>query len=161
MRKIKYSKGFSLTELIAVIVIITLLVTIGTTTFIGVRKSILTTEYNNLVVYLETKASEYASETNVTRISVDDLIKEGYVKPDDDNYIYNPINKEKMNCYIINSYYDSNENAFISTLDKNLQTDDGKCKEYTKTSNLEICRVNDDEVCTKFSDNDWFSNNIT
>ena len=32
-------------------------------------------KWNNLITYLETKAIEYANETNVTAVSVEDLIK--------------------------------------------------------------------------------------
>lgn len=73
MKKTNNNRGFTLTELIAVIVIIGILISVGTITFINVRNKVLKKDYNNLVTYLETKASEYANDTNITTISVEDL----------------------------------------------------------------------------------------
>ena len=99
MRKVLNKKAFTLTELIATIVILSILITLSVVVFVNIRRSALETEYSNLVSYLETKGIEYANSTNITTISVEDLIKEGYVKPDDESDIYNPINKTSLNCY--------------------------------------------------------------
>ena len=57
-------KGFTLTELIAVIVILSLIISLATISVLAIRKNVLKKDYNNLVTYLETKAAEYANETN-------------------------------------------------------------------------------------------------
>ena len=66
-------KGFTLIELIAVLVVLSILISASVMLFINIRKNILEKEYNNLVLYLETKASEYAEETSITTINVEDL----------------------------------------------------------------------------------------
>ena len=151
-------KGFTLTELIAVIVILSILISLSTVTFINIRSKILEKDYDNLVTYLEAKAAEYAQETNITTISVEDLIKEGYVTPDDENNIYDPQTKKSMNCYIIKSTFA--DGKYTAQLAHDLGTEDGKCKTYTKTLNLQICKM-DGNVCKTFDSSQWFADNIT
>lgn len=159
MKVVQKNKGFTLTELIAVIVILAVLISISSVVFINVRKNILKSQYEELVTYLEAKAVEYANDTNITTISVEDLIKEGYVTPDDQNIIYNPETKESMNCYIIKSTF--TDGNFEAKLDKDLKMEDGKtCKTYTKTSELQICVV-DGNTCKSFNGSEWFGNNVT
>ena len=98
-----------MTELIAVIVILSILVTLSVVVFMNIRKSALQKEYDNLVVYLETKGVEYANDTHITTISVEDLIKEGYVKPDDTTDIYDPRDKKSLNCYLIKMEFKDGE----------------------------------------------------
>ena len=70
----KNRRGFTLVEMIFVIVVLCLVATASVSIFINIRKSILEKEYNNVVSYLETKAIEYANKTNITTINVEDLI---------------------------------------------------------------------------------------
>ena len=62
----KNRRGFTLVEMIFVIVVLCLVATASVSIFINIRKSILEKEYNNVVSYLETKAIEYANKTNIT-----------------------------------------------------------------------------------------------
>ena len=81
------NKGFTLVELIAVIVIIALVLALTTGIFIGVRKNILEQVYENTINDILTKAESYAKETGMTGtidINVVFLIKNGYLKADDD-----------------------------------------------------------------------------
>ena len=66
----KNKKGFTLIELIAVLVVLSILITSSVAVFINIRNSVLEKEKSNLITYLETKAIEYANETNVTAVSV-------------------------------------------------------------------------------------------
>ena len=61
---VRSKKGFTLIELIAVIVVLSLLISISTAVFINVRKNVLKKAYEDLVLYLETKAEEYRSADN-------------------------------------------------------------------------------------------------
>ena len=158
MRVHHNKKGFTLTELIAVIVILAILISLATVTFLNVRSKVLKKDYDNLVTYLEAKAAEYAQETNITTVSVEDLIKEGYVTPDDGNDIYDPQTKESMNCYIIKSTFE--DGKYTAQLAQDLGTEDGKCKTYTKTLNLQICKM-EGNVCKTFDSSQWFADNIT
>ena len=161
VKVLKNKNGFSLTELIAVLVILSLLITLGVAIFMNTRSSVLNKSYENLKTYLETKAVEYANETSITTISVEDLIKAGYVTPDDQTDIYNPINKESMNCYIIRSKFVDGE--YVAELSENLERDsEGKCSGYTQTSDYQICRLDKAKnECLNIGENDWFNYDIT
>ena len=159
MNKFKLNKkAFTLTELIAVIVILSILVTLSVVVFMNIRRNTLEKEYTNLVSYLETKAALYAKDTNITTISVEDLIKEGYIKPDDQSDIYDPRDNTSMNCYTLKMEYKDGE--YVAKLSDDLKRDEnGICKEYTKTSGYEICRIVGSN-CNEIKDGKWFNKNI-
>ena len=101
----KKKKGFTLTELLAVIAILAIIMGIGIATFVNIRDSVLKKEYENVVTQLEGEASRFAEDTSITTVSVERLIEEGYIIPDDETDIYNPQNNESLNCYVIYSHY--------------------------------------------------------
>lgn len=151
--------GFTLVELIGVLVILSLLVTVATSVFINVRNNVLDKEYNNLVEYLETKAVEYANNNDITMISVGDLIKEGYVDPDDEEKIYDPRNNKSLNCYLIEVSFKDDE--YVATfIEEDKSSENGSCEEYNKYSDYQICYMDNDE-CISFSSDKWFSDNVT
>ena len=154
----KNKKGFTLIELIAVLVVLSILITSSVAVFINIRNSVLRKEKNNLITYLETKAIEYANETNVTAISVEDLIKIGLIKPDDETDIYDPVTRESMNCYIIDLVWEDGEYKakFGSNVGKNGTT----CNEYTRRKNLVICQVVGNN-CNDIKNEQWFKDDIT
>ena len=78
----KKNKGFSIPELLAVIVIMGILVTIATASYNGISKSMKERTYNNKVNLIKTKALEYAADNgvDVATISVAKLISEGYLE---------------------------------------------------------------------------------
>ena len=154
----KNKKGFTLTELIAVLVVLSILITSSVAVFINIRNSVLRKEKNNLITYLETKAIEYANETNVTAVSVEDLIKIGLIKPDDETDIYDPVTRESMNCYIIDLVWEDGEYKakFGSNVGKNGTT----CNEYTRRKNLVICQVVGNN-CNDIKNEQWFKDDIT
>ena len=157
IKDIKNNKAFTLTELIAVIVILSILITLSVVVFMNIRRNTLEREYTNLVSYLETKAALYAKDTGITTISVEDLIKEGYIKPDDETDIYDPRDNRSMNCYLIKMEY--KEGEYIAKLSDDFTNEDGTCKEYTKTSGYEICRINGNN-CYSIGADEWFNENI-
>ena len=157
IKVIKKNKAFTLTELIAVIVILSILITLSVVVFMNIRRNTLEKEYTNLVSYLETKAALYAKDTGITTISVEDLIKEGYIKPDDETDIYDPRDNKSMNCYLIKMEYKDGE--YIAKLSDDFTNEDGTCKEYTKTFGYEICRIVGSN-CNKIKDGKWFNENI-
>ena len=154
----KNKKGFTLIELIAVLVVLSILIASSVAVFINIRNSVLKKEKNNLITYLETKAIEYANETNVTAVSVEDLIKIGLIKPDDETDIYDPVTRESMNCYIIDLVWEDGEYKakFGSNVGKNGTT----CNEYTRRKNLVICQVVGNN-CNDIKNEQWFKDDIT
>ena len=154
----KNKKGFTLIELIAVLVVLSILITSSVAVFINIRNSVLRKEKNNLITYLETKAIEYANETNVTAVSVENLIKIGLIKPDDETDIYDPVTRESMNCYIIDLVWEDGEYKakFGSNVGKNGTT----CNEYTRRKNLVICQVVGNN-CNDIKKEHWFKDDIT
>ena len=152
-------KGFTLIELIAVLVVLSILISASVMLFINIRKNILEKEYYNLVLYLETKASEYAEETSITTINVENLIKEGKVKSDDETDIYDPRDNKSMNCFIIKSNFENGK--YNSTLMEDLGKDEnGKCNEYEVTTDYEVCKFENGQ-CIKFDDTTWFNSAVT
>ena len=154
----KNRKGFTLIELIAVLVVLSILISASVAVFINIRNSVLEKEKSDLITYLETKAIEYANETNVTAVSVEDLIKIGLIKPDDETDIYDPVTRESMNCYIIDLVWEDGEYKakFGSNVGKNGTT----CNEYTRRKNLVICQVVGNN-CNDIKNEQWFKDDIT
>lgn len=157
------NKGFTLVELIAVIVIIALVLALTTGIFIGVRKNILEQVYENTINDILTKAESYAKETGMTGtidINVDFLIKNGYLKADDDKYIYDPRNKDnKLNCYMIHIILKDQE--YEATLLDKKENKDGTCNENSfNTSEVNIfCKMDNEENFHEC--NGWYNNNLT
>ena len=152
-------KGFTLTELLAVIAILSLLVGLATVTILNVRDNVLEQSYENVVNLLETEAANYAEDTGIMTVTVEDLITEGYVLPDDETDIYNPVNNESLNCHLISSVFENGE--YVSTFGEDIGKTDGTCNVYEKNADLVICRYNaDHSECVELGDN-WLNENIT
>lgn len=114
-------KGFSIPELLAVIVIMGILVTIATASYNGISKSIKEKTYQSKINLIKAKAMEYASDNNVDAetISVAKLINEGYLDVEnetDSNEKLNNPNGGYLDCYQVNinknvDDYDINVNS--------------------------------------------------
>jgi len=102
----KKKKGFTLVELIAVIVILAFLALIGIPAYNSIRSRTLQKQYDNLVILIETTSEKYASANGVSLINVEELINEGLLETDDGKYIYDPRDKKILNCYLIEVTYD-------------------------------------------------------
>ena len=126
------SKGFTLTEILAVIVILAILVGIGTPVYYTISNNTRNNEYNTKKDYFKAQAIKYAEENNIDynkTITVSTLVQSGFVVAD--NYveeegeeipfIANPIDSEEnMACRIIN--------ITIDGYDRNAEvTDDSNC----------------------------------
>jgi prepilin-type N-terminal cleavage/methylation domain-containing protein len=125
------SKGFTLTEILAVIVILAILVGIGTPVYYTITNNTRKNEYNTKIDYLKTQAIKYAEETNIESsktITVSTLVQNGYVVADnyiDDDggeipFIQNPQDSEdNLACRIINIGIDGFDRTASVTEDSN------------------------------------------
>ena len=103
----KRSKGFSIPELLAVIVIMGILITIATASYNGISKTMKEKTYNNKLNLIKTKAIEYATDYGVdaTTISVAKLISEGYLELENDTETNEKLNNPLggyLDCYQVN-----------------------------------------------------------
>lgn len=153
------NRGFTLVELIAVIAILAVILLLSLGVFTTVQQSVLDSQYNNLIIDIESKAEDYARDigtTDILYINVDFLIKNGYIQADDDIYIYDPRDNSIMNCYKIHIMFADGQYTADFLEDENDLNEDNTCNtEELITGEIDI-------LCNggKCS-NDWVGNDIT
>ncbi len=153
-------KGFTLVELLATIAILAVLISLSIVVYNRVKENVLNKELENTISYIEAQARNYANDTNITLVSVEDLILEGYVEPDDETDIYNPVTNESLNCYIVKSTYEDGKYTSTLDLEKNNRDNNGKCSTYEKESNLIIGVSLDNENYETADNNKWYKDNV-
>jgi len=122
----KKKKGFTLTELIAVIVIIALLALISIPAYNSMRKKTLEAQYKNVVSLIETAAEKYASTNGKSLINVQELIDAGLLETDDAKNILDPRDNSKLNCYLIEIKY--KQGSYVAKyINKESKDDDNTC----------------------------------
>ena len=151
------NKGFTLTELLAVIVIMSIIILAATISYAGIKDNILDAEEDNLINYVEDAATKYAEETGITTVNVEDLIKEGYLDPDDETDIFNPQDNNSLNCYIITSRMENG--SYVAELGEEVKSGT-KCGTYMQTGDYEICEVTSSGDCVSIQ-KAWYKENIT
>ena len=103
-------KGFTLIEVLGVIVILAVILLIAFPTYTVVRERINESIYESKRQNILSNANQYASETNRQVFLVKDLIESGLLSPDNElgEYI-DPITDRDMSCDIINAVYENNQ----------------------------------------------------
>lgn len=103
-------KGFTLVELLGVIVILAIITLLATSGYGKITKETKQKSYENLVQYIETKAANYAEETGNLITNVDTLVKNGYIEADNEQGdVFDPRNKDnKLNCHIVSIIKEGN-----------------------------------------------------
>ncbi len=102
----KNSKGFTLVEMIAVIVLIAVLSVVAVSTYHGIHESSKKKTLEAKVNQIESAAEKWARENNITNstnISVNNLVVEGYLSADEAGtdglaMIKNPVDGKNMIC---------------------------------------------------------------
>ncbi len=159
-------KGFTLTELIGVIAVLAIIMSIALSMVVGIRNNVLQRDYENVVGLLEIEAANYAEDTGITTVTVENLIQNGYVMPDDETDIYNPVDNESLNCHLITSVYDNG--SYVSTFGEDIGRDEnGTCNPYESTVDLVICQYDENfEECKPIESKDadgndkWLGENV-
>lgn len=152
-------KGFTLTELIAVIAILSLLILLATGIFINMQRVALEGQYSNVLIDIENKAEEYArdiSTTDVLYINVDFLIKNGYIQGDEGNLLYDPRDNSVMNCYMIHIVLKDGVYEANLLEDENLMNEDGTC-DVTHIETGAVGLLCNDTNCSS----GWYDQDIT
>lgn len=142
-------KGFSLVEILAVIVILAVISIIGVSVYNGIRDQAVSTTLENVVLKLENAATEYARDTSNLTVSVEDLVNLGYVQADSETvYVANPTDNTDLKCQIINTTFDQGEYTSVLNIvsDDELLDENGDCVDYIveTTKELEVFCINDD-----------------
>ncbi|MBE6161435.1 MAG: prepilin-type N-terminal cleavage/methylation domain-containing protein [Firmicutes bacterium] len=148
--------GFTLTELLVVIVILAIIITIAVPTYSTIVKKVNDKQYENKLALVETVSLKYADDTNYSSFYIDDLIKNGYIEPDRDGFLIdNRDNKTIMNCYVVTIEEKDGQNyAKIyeknDELDKDFETN-RECRanipnKLSKTIKIEMKYKNDDKI---------------
>lgn len=102
-------KGFTLVELLGVIVILAIITLLAMSGYGKISKNVKEQSYKNLISYIETKAIEYANETGNLLTNVGNLVKLGYIEADDEEgNVKSPIDETILNCHIVSITKDSN-----------------------------------------------------
>ena len=111
----KRKNGFTIPELLAVIVIIGVLTVMSVGTYTSISKSVKEAELKEKIEYLKSKVMEYASDNNIERdtITVSTLIDLGYVEKD------HPENskQEKIDNPVTGGYLDCTNFTIVRDLD--------------------------------------------
>ena len=150
----KNKKGFTLVELLSVIVLLGIIITIGIFSVSSIRKTILDRQYKNLKTEIEIAAEKYYSDTESTEVYVDTLIKEGYLKADNKSMtITDPRDKTSLNCHIVTINDNEEGNLGIeSNIDEN-----GNCNEEAiVNSEISIVDIDGNKI-----NKTWYKGPIT
>ena len=124
----KKNKGFTIPELLAVIVILGILMTVAIASYNGISKKVKENNFTQKINYLQEKAYEYASDNNVksATISVAHLIELGYIAADypenaDMEKVDNPVNGEYLDCVTFDIEKDMDDYKVKTNLEGNCE----------------------------------------
>ncbi len=154
------SKGFTLLELIATVIILSLIMLIAVPSVTNFTEMINIRQRENDIENIEIAAAKYAYDTNKNLIFVDELVKEGYILGDEDGNIVDKVNKGRLNCYVVEmektkDYYNA---KFIDdkNYDNNGVCDENKLNEMNEEISIEV--INNGEV--KEYHNEWLNGSV-
>lgn len=98
----KNKKGFTMVELMAVIVVIGIIAIIAVPIYHGNAEKMKVKSLENKVLDLESKAEGYAQDRNSTKFSIQNMIDHGYVEADnEEGKVLSPVDQSEMNCRVM------------------------------------------------------------
>ena len=97
----KNKKGFTLVELMAVIVVLAIVIAIAIPTYNKIKSIIDVKNYENKKELIKVAASKFAEDTNITAIFVKELVENGYLEADDEDGNVYGLGHENINCYVL------------------------------------------------------------
>ena len=97
----KNKKGFTLVELMAVIVVLAIVIAIAIPTYNKIKSIIDIKNYENKKELIKIAATKFAEDTNITAIFVKELVENGYLEADDEDGNVYGLGRENINCYVI------------------------------------------------------------
>lgn len=142
------NKGFTLVELIAVIVVLSLLITIAVPSVITISNKIKTNMFTEKISSIESSAKLYAQDMfsesvqasttpiPIKIIQIRDLVKTGYLKKDDENC---DINVNNSSCIKDPRDDSSLDNSLIEIYTKNKRLYASYMYKSTDATNQSIC----------------------
>lgn len=155
--------GFTIVELLAVIVIMAIIIAVGTTSFRIITDRVQETALENKKSYLEIQATKYAEETGFLATNIDNLVKLGYVKADNENgKVINPITGEEMNCQIVRMTFDGHYFYALYTNEEQCDNEYAKSNVYLKLERYETLLEDGtyEEIDKLESDDAWTNKNV-
>ena len=156
------NKGFTLVELLASIIILAVIMTVAIPAINNLSSQIRKRHLENTIKNIEIAASKYAFDTKENLVFVDKLVKEGYLSTEkDDDGIYNEVNNQKLNCYLVKMEKSGDHYNATFQNDKSYEVN-GKCDE-SKLNELNgevsIKIYNNSVEVTDY--NKWLKGNVT
>ena len=121
-------KGFTLVELIATIVILSIVITLSVGALSRYTNSLRKKQHDSLINKIETAASKYAFDTSKELVFVQELIDNGYYElNDDEEKIIDPENNETLNCYVVEMEKQGNYYVANFLKDSKFELANGSC----------------------------------
>ena len=156
----KNKKGFTLTEVIAVIVILAVIILLAMAGYNGVTRKVKETTYENKKTLIETKAAEYANNTGFTSTNVDNLVKNGYIQADDEaGNVYNPVDGKKINCKVV--YINKENDNLYGNYTETEECDNNSLKNENMYLKIEIYKTTDNvNLGGRVEKDKWVKENV-
>lgn len=162
-------KGFSLVELLGVIIILAIIILIATTGYGKIENNVKQKSYDNLINLIETKASIYAEETGNLITNVDTLMKQGYIEASNEaGDVFDPRDgTTRLNCHIVSILNDQNL-YYGKYSDEEEKNEDGSCefKREIINTNLNVNTYKTSDTTPnynfgeKLENNKWTNTNV-
>lgn len=158
----KSRKGFTLVELIGVIVILAIIIAIAVPSYMKIKKNIDENNYKNKINLIEIAGQKFAEDTNITAVFVKELVENGYLEADDrDGNVYG-LNGKIINCYLVLS--EQKNGIFYSNFIEKDYTDNKVCdynipNKLTKNFKIEIYDNDLEHKLIYDNDKKWWTKN--